>query len=269
MQHYQLQAIILAAGRSSRFNTEATKLSFTLCGQEMIAYPAKILAAMNMPMTFVVGFQKESIKAIIEKYALGEQTTFVEQTEQLGTGHALICSRETWHKENILVINGDIPLITRDVIEELYKQHSEKNARVSFVTTYSSDSSAQGLGRVIKTDHGIEIIEARNCTNEDFTQLPLNAGIYIFNRNFLDTAFSALQPNAKTQEIYITDLIKYASDNNLTVTTTIAPFDVVRGVNTLKELWAAEHIKRSELLTHWMNKVCALQQRLTFVLILI
>lgn len=253
MKHYAMQAIILAAGKSSRFNTETTKLSFTLCGREMIAYPAQLLSVMDIPMTFVVGFQKESIKAIIEKYSI-EKVSFVEQKEQRGTGHALLCSQNSWTEDHILVLNGDVPLITRDVITTLYEQHTNHKAAVSFITTYSSDSSAEGLGRVIKKDNSIEIIEARNCTHEDFTQLPLNAGIYIFNRQFLESTLPLIMPNQKTGEIYITDLIKYASDKNLTVLTTVASFDHVRGVNTLKELWAAEHIKRSELLTQWMNK---------------
>jgi len=248
-----MQAIILAAGKSSRFNTGNTKLSFTLCGQEMIAYPAKLLSAMNVPMTLVVGFQQETIKDIIKKYAI-EKTTFVEQEKQLGTGHALMCSQHTWTEDHILVLNGDIPLITHDVINALCTHHTTHDAAVSFITTYSSDNSAEGLGRVIKKDNTIEIIEARNCTTEDFTQLPLNAGIYLFNRQFLETTLLSLTPNEKTGEIYITDLIKYASDKKLTVTTINASFDNVRGVNTLKELWAAEHIKRSELLTYWMNK---------------
>lgn len=192
-----IQAIILAAGKSSRFNTGTTKLSCTLCGQEMIAYPAKLLSNMSIPMTFVVGFQQETIKAIIKSHSI-EQTIFVEQEQQWGTGHALICSQHTWTEEHILVLNGDIPLITQEIITALYTQHTVFDAAITFITTYSSDSSAEGLGRVIKKKDTIEIIEARNCTTEDFTQLPLNAGIYIFNRYFLESALSSLVPNEKT-----------------------------------------------------------------------
>lgn len=253
MKRSDVQAIILAAGKSSRFNTNSTKLSFTLCGQEMIAYPAKLLAAMNISMTFVVGFQKQAVKTIISQYAI-PHTSFVEQEKQLGTGHALLCAQSEWRAEQILVLNGDIPLLTQEIIDELVATHAQSNAAVSFIMTRSTDSAAEGLGRVVRNGTNIEIIEARNCTNEDFTQLPLNAGIYLFNRAFLQEALASIAPNALTGEIYITDLVKYASDRALTVATTLVPFDYVRGVNTLKELWAAEHIKRSELLTHWMNK---------------
>lgn len=247
-----IQAIILAAGKSSRFNTGSTKLSFTLCGQEMIAYPAKLLAQMHIPMTFVVGFQKQAIKEIIHHHEI-PNVSFIEQEKQLGTGHALLCSQSTWNADTLLVLNGDIPLITHEIIEELITKHRENNATVSFVTTHSSDATAAGLGRVITHGNTIEIIEARHCTEEQLAN-PLNAGMYLFNRAFLEETLAAIPANEKSGEIYITDLIKKASDSGLTVVTTVAPFDYVRGVNTLKELWAAEHIKRSEILTHWMNK---------------
>jgi bifunctional UDP-N-acetylglucosamine pyrophosphorylase / glucosamine-1-phosphate N-acetyltransferase len=248
----KVQAVILAAGKSSRFNTGTTKLSVTLCGQEMIAYPAQLLASLNIPQTYVVGFQKQTIQAIVQKYIVSN-LTFIEQENQLGTGHALLCSQPAWRAENILVLNGDIPLLTREIIDELCAIHEQQQAAVSFVTTLSNDLSAQGLGRVIKHGSRIKIVEARNSQGEDFTQLPLNAGIYLFKKSFLEETLSQLTPNEKTGEIYITDLIEYASNRNLTVATTLAPFDYVRGVNTLKELWAAEHIKRSEILTYWMD----------------
>lgn len=250
--HQKFQAIILAAGKSSRFNTGTTKLSVTLCGQEMIAYPAYLLASLHIHQTYVLGFQKETIQEILTQYAI-PNVSYVEQKQQLGTGHALLCSQKEWNTEHILVLNGDIPLLTKEILEELITAHEEKQATVSFVTTYSADLSAQGLGRVIKKDNSIEIIEARNSQGEDFTQLPLNAGIYLFKKDFLDEALAKITPNEKTGEIYITDLIKYASNRQLPIATTIAPFDYVRGVNTLKELWAAEHIKRSEILTYWMD----------------
>jgi bifunctional UDP-N-acetylglucosamine pyrophosphorylase/glucosamine-1-phosphate N-acetyltransferase len=253
MEKQKIQAIILAAGKSSRFNTGSTKLSFTLCGQEMVAYPAKVLAQMNIPMTFVVGFQKQAIKQIIHHHAI-PNATFIEQEKQLGTGHALLCSHNEWHAENILVLNGDIPLITPEIITELLITHHNQNATISFITTLSHDESAAGLGRVIHNDSSLEILEARHCSEEQLGKYPLNAGIYLFNRAFLEEVLPKIPANEKSGEIYITDLIKYASDKKLTIATTSAPFDYVRGVNTLKELWAAEHIKRSELLTHWMNK---------------
>lgn len=73
-------------------------------------------------------------------------------------------------------------------------------------------------------------------------------------RSFLEESCIKIQENKKSHEFYITDLIKIASDNNNIITTVSAPFDMVRGINTLHELWAAEQIKRSEIIKDWMEK---------------
>lgn len=248
-----LQAVILAAGRSSRFNTQNSKLSFPLCGQELISYPAKLLSNLSIPMTFVVGFQKEKIQKIITLHQI-PHVSFIEQKEQKGTGHALWCTQKNWTKDHILVMNGDVPLVTQEVIKHLTTKHVHCNAAISFVTTLSTSQCSAGYGRVIKENGCIKIVEARNFIGERSPEQPLNAGIYLIKRSFLEQAISDLKPNEKTGEIYITDLVAYAQNKQLPVATINAPFDTVRGVNTLKELWALEHIKRSEIITHWMDK---------------
>ena len=77
--------------------------------------------------------------------------------------------------------------------------------------------------------------------------------ISLFKRSFSKAAFNLRYQHITAQEFYITDLIAYASKANLPVETISAPFDTIRGINTLQELWAAEHIKRSEIVSMWMN----------------
>lgn len=124
MDQPTIQAIVLAAGRSSRFNTTTTKLAFTLCGQEMIVYPLKILRDLRLPITLVVGYQKEIIKGIVEKYAI--QLTCVEQEKQSGTGSAVAVTKTTWFAENILIMNGDAPLITSELMTALIEKHQNR-----------------------------------------------------------------------------------------------------------------------------------------------
>jgi bifunctional UDP-N-acetylglucosamine pyrophosphorylase/glucosamine-1-phosphate N-acetyltransferase len=82
----------------------------------------------------------------------------------------------------------------------------------------------------------------------------VNAGIYVFKKDFLKKYVTSLAPHENSNEIYLTDLIEIAHKNKLTVSTVNAPFDTVRGVNTLKELWAAEQIQRSAIIEHWMSQ---------------
>lgn len=249
----QFQAIILAAGRSSRFNTGITKLSYTLCGQEMIAYPISLLQSLHIPVTVVVGFQKEVVTAILNKHLFAGN--YVEQEQQNGTGAAVALTKPYWHAEHIIVMNGDMPLVTPEIISQLLEKHTQSDATVSFVTAYHADPSLTGYGRVVKDGNSYTIIEAADFTGDATQACYINAGIYIFKRTFLEEYCEQLQPNNKKKEFYLTDLIARASEHaHAKVETIVAPFDHIRGINTLKELWASEHIKRSELISYWMER---------------
>ena len=252
MSARNLQAIVLAAGKSTRFRTEKTKLIEKICGQEMVLYVTKNLENIGIHTTVVVGHQRETIKKVLKKHH-EENIEFVIQEEQKGTGHALLCAQSSFKKDDILILNADIPLVTKEIIEELYKQHIQTKATLSFVTSYISDPASGAYGKVIKNDNHIQIVEAKDFTeNMDETSL-INAGIYIVKKSFLEKYISQLKSNNGSQEFYVTDLIKIACENDYTVTTISAPFDHIRGINTFKELWIAEQIKRSEIIRYWMD----------------
>jgi len=246
-----LQAIILAAGRSSRFNTKQSKLVEKVCGQEMVIYTTKLLESFNIPTTVVVGYQKEAVEKLINSYH--PNVNFVHQKEQLGTGHAVMCTKDYWTQENLLILNGDVPLISQELITDLYAKHIEQNATITFVTAYNIDPSINAYGRVVKTDNQIEIIEAKDDTHDRKDTYCINAGIYLINRSFLQNAINELQKSKVTGELYITDLIHNASQKGLVVETLNVPFDSIRGINTLEELWVAEQIKKAELIKNFMK----------------
>ena len=98
-----IQAVILAAGKSSRFKTDKSKLLHKICGQKIIIYATRLLEKLHIPTTVVVGFQKEYvIKAITKQH--GNTVTFSVQEEQKGTGHALACSRAILEQRSYLGI---------------------------------------------------------------------------------------------------------------------------------------------------------------------
>lgn len=249
----KIQAIILAAGKSTRFNTGRTKLLEKICGQAMILYTTRLLEQLSIPITAVVGYQKDAIKETIINYHKNT-VHFVIQEEQCGTGHALMCSQQVWERENILIMNGDVPLVTPQIIETLYEKHMSTHADISFVIAHNADSAVGGYGRIIKTDDSIKIVEARDFDGDTNEHCCINAGIYLVRKEFLKQCIKNLKLNESTKEFYITDLIQIASDQKRQVTTVSAPFDRVRGINTLHELWAAEQIKRADLIKNWMEK---------------
>lgn len=246
-----LQAVVLAAGASSRFKTGRTKLVEKICGREMVLYPTGVLHELSIPTLMVVGFQKDSVEETV-KDSFGNAVTFVHQEEQRGTGHAIQCTKDAWKADNILIMNGDMPLITKDIIQKIVKKHIESDAAMSFATAHHCDPEAL-YGRVIQADNNIQIIEARDFEGDLSENCCVNAGIYVIKKDFLTKSIDTLEQSPNSKEWYITDLVKIASQEKQTVTTVSVPFDRIRGVNDFKELWAAEQIKKSEIIQYWMN----------------
>lgn len=252
-----MQVIILAAGKSSRFNTTASKLSFTLCGQALIVYPVRLFSQLGLPITFVLGHQKEQLQTLINSsitiYNPSSTITYAEQHEPQGTGHALLCTRHLWQNENILVINGDMPLVTQDIIQQLITQHITTQATITFATAHVTNPALTGYGRVIEHNQSVAIVEAR-----DFTSIPeqyplINAGIYCFKRRFLEQVLPSLRAST-SGEIYITDLIAQANITGELIKTIQVPFSAIQGINTLEELAQAEQIQCSTLIKYWMSQ---------------
>lgn len=251
--HKDIQAIVLAAGKSTRFNTGKTKLIEKVCGQELIIYPIMVLDKLKIPTTVVVGYQKDLVKKTIEHY-YGTRIHCVVQEQQHGTGHAVGVSKPYWHAQNILLIKGDIPLITLELIEELYKKHTESQSAITFVASHSGDPTGYSYSRVIHKDGKITVVDPHELPHEELIDhCCINAGIALVSRSFLESAISEVSCNPHTNEFHISSLINIASLNELPISMVTAPFDEIRDINTFQDLWAVEQIKRSELIKYWMT----------------
>lgn len=249
MAGHNTRAVVLAAGRSTRFKTKKSKLLSNICGQTMVLYPLRALEALNIPSTLVLGYQADLVEQEVVQ-AQVKNVTVIVQEQQLGTGHAVMCTQSTWDKEDILILNGDMPLLTKELIGQLIADHKAHEAAVTFLTSYVIDPT--GYGRVIEHDDKFQIVEEKDCTDEQRGVSRINAGIYLMKRTFLDEYISKITKSPVTGEIYLPELIKLACDLGLTVNAISVPFDNVRGVNTLQELWGVEQIKRSEFIKYWM-----------------
>lgn len=252
MWNKNLQAVILAAGQAKRFRTGRTKLLEPLCGREMILYGTKLLEGLDIKTTVVVGHQKKQLIETIKKHH-DERITFVQQDKQLGTGHAVCCTKDLWEKDSILILNGDMPLITPQIIEQLYKAHHTNKATISFVTAHLEYTN-HFYGRVVEKNDTTEIIEAKDFKEDPRNYQWINAGIYLIDKDFLIENSHLIDNSNASEEFYLTDLVGMASKQGKTVITVPASYDRVRGVNTLEELWRAEQVKRSDLIKYWMSQ---------------
>lgn len=243
------RAIILAAGKSTRFKTKKSKLLYYICGRTMVLYPLKALETLNIPTTLVLGHQADDVWNEVQKGNV-KDVDFVVQEQQLGTGHAVECTKNHWDKKNILILYGDMPLVNKDLFEQLHEEHERSKATITFLTTLVLDP--KGYGRVIQEDSKYYIVEEKDCDSEQRQVNKINAGIYLIDREFLAEYIQKLPKSPVTGEVYFTELIRLACENGFKVHAVPVAFDDVRGVNNLQELWEVEQIKRSEFIKYWM-----------------
>jgi bifunctional UDP-N-acetylglucosamine pyrophosphorylase/glucosamine-1-phosphate N-acetyltransferase len=247
----KIQAILLAGGKSQRFHTGRTKLIEKICGKAMILYPIELLQKLKIPTSVVVGFQQGSVLKKLQN-KLYENISFIKQTAQLGSGDALKASQSLWNQDHILVLNADIPLLGAETLQKLYNKHVNTDADISFVTSHASGYDNYGQCVVVIDNKKIHVRE--NFGAAEDSQCCISAGIYLMKRSFLEKHIDSLTKSTITGEYYLPELVNVASENQGKIVTTDAPFDQIRGVNTLAELWVVEHIKRSQIISEWMRR---------------
>jgi len=162
-----LTAIILAAGKSTRMKSKRPKPLHEICGRPMLQYilDACFEAGCNRVIV-VVGYGKDEV---ISTFGGDKRISFVEQTEQLGTGHAArVCEPELrkQHGGDVFILAGDVPLTRAEVLRTLHETHKSERAAASMATAVLDDPT--GYGRIIRDSEGnfVEIIEQLDATAE-------------------------------------------------------------------------------------------------------
>jgi bifunctional UDP-N-acetylglucosamine pyrophosphorylase/glucosamine-1-phosphate N-acetyltransferase len=154
----------------------------------------------------VVGYGKDEI---IAQFGYDERITFVEQTEQLGTGHAVrVCEPELrkMHGGDVFILAGDVPLIRAEVLRTLRQAHGDEQAAASMATAILDDPT--GYGRVIRDENGefVEIVEQLDCTAEQREIREVFPSYYCVRVEELLFALSRLKNENKKSEYYLTDI---------------------------------------------------------------
>ena len=176
-----ISIIILAAGKGKRMNSVLPKVLVNFLGKPMINHVIDNIIDICSKNIVVVGYKKEMIMDELKKYNL----TYVHQKEQLGTGHAVLVTENEFNNFNgkILVLFGDSPLISKEVIIELINFHNNNNFVASLLTTNSNNPG--GAARIIRNKNGtfIKSVENKDLTEELKNIKEINIGVMIFNSN--------------------------------------------------------------------------------------
>ena len=187
--------------------SDLPKVLHEICGRPMQEHVLQACRLAGVDRILVViGHGK---KRVLERFEGADDLTFVEQTEQKGTGHAVLCTREALadFSGSVLVIAGDMPLVRRESLVHLLHAREQSGDVATLATTVLEDPT--GYGRIIRDAEGrLEaIVEERDCTQEQRQIREVNPSYYCFDRVALFETLAQLKPNSAKGEYYITDVV--------------------------------------------------------------
>lgn len=248
----QFIAVILAAGKGTRMKSALPKVLHQVGGRPMLAH---VLAAATdagaARSIAVVGFGADQVKEVI-----GDAAEFVIQAEQLGTGHAVMQAAPALagHSGTVMVLCGDTPLLTPELLEKLYTAHRDAGATATVLTARMPDPA--GYGRVIRDSAGrvTKIVEQKDATPAELAVNEINTGIYCFECQPLLAALGGLTRSNSQGEYYLTDVIGICVSQGAKVWAfTADDHGETLGINSRRQLAEAEQVLRRRKLDELME----------------
>ncbi|MEN3042502.1 MAG: bifunctional UDP-N-acetylglucosamine diphosphorylase/glucosamine-1-phosphate N-acetyltransferase GlmU [Fervidobacterium sp.] len=233
-----MKVLILAAGLGKRMKSKYPKVIHKILGKPMINWVID-LAKNFGEVGVVIGHKAEIVKNF-----LPDDVKIYLQEPQLGTGHAVMCAREFINpKDDLLVLYGDVPLLSKETVEMLREEHIKKGNQIT-VLTFITENPA-GYGRIVRNDGKIRIVEDKDASHEEKQIKEVNSGIYIFSGKFLHENINRLKNDNAQGEYYLTDLVEMADKVSTVLLEDILE---VSGVNDRVQLAELEYIARQRIL---------------------
>ncbi len=245
-----LAVIVLAAGKGTRMKSTRPKVLHEVAGRPMLFYPLAIMEELKAGrVAVVIGHGADDVKAAFPSKKIG----FVLQKEQLGTGHAVATALKSLSgfSGDVLVLSGDVPLITKETVSAFLKLHrtgGKDRPAISLITM--ALDSPKGYGRVVRDEERavVRIVEDKDCTPGERHINEVNSGIYVFRSDFLFTAIKKIGRDNAQGEYYLPDLIALAVAKGLKVKAlTHTDPEEVMGINNRVELARAASVMRRRI----------------------
>jgi len=249
-----MKAIILAAGYGKRMKSDLPKVLHTIIDKPMLHYVIEAcIGAGVRDIAVVIGQGGEEVQK-----ATPYDVRFVKQDKQLGTGHAVICAKEHIEPDdNVLILHGDAPLVTADVLRGLIDFQEKNDAHAALISTTVPDP--HGYGRLLASESGDfeAIVEQKDLPPHQLDIKEINPAVYVFKGRALLHGLELLDNNNSQQEYYMTDVPKNIQENGFRVMVCNDPcYQTYLGVNSQKQLAEAAAVMRARIADkHFENGV--------------
>ena len=243
-----MKALILAGGKGKRLGSDIThipKVMRTALGRPLLSYVLEYTDFIpEEDKVILVGYEKDVVINAFPEYS------FAVQEEQKGTGHAVMCAAQHFdgYDGTLLIINGDMPLLKKESVLALKKQHEDAGADCT-ILTFVAKGEIPPFGHIIRTVSGsvAGIVEHKDASEAQKLIPELNGGIYMFDSKKLFSVLSRITPSPVTGEYYLTDVPKLMIAEGYKVEAFILPDETeLAGVNTEEDLKEVERILKKE-----------------------
>ena len=240
---------ILAAGKGTRMKSNLPKVLHSLGGKSLVERVIESAEPLSPSRKLViVGYQSQEVKTAIDSI---HGVEFVEQTVQLGTGHAIqqLLPYLQDYTGDLLILNGDVPLLRTETLKALLQTHQENHNSCTILTAQLANP--QGYGRVFRNSEGIvqKIIEDKDCTSIQRENDRVNAGIYCFRWPDLAKMLPHLQANNAQKEYYLTDAVTQVGK---VMAVDVQDYQEILGINDRLQLATANDIFQRRIQSKWL-----------------
>lgn len=248
MPEKSLAVIILAAGKGTRMKSPLAKVLQPLSGHPLLYYVLETVKELNADrVSVVVGFQAEEVKAAFPDPAI----EFVEQKEQLGTGHAAQQTESCLadFAGDVLVLCGDMPLIKPATLKNLIKKHRDSQASCTLLTLKPKNGEIKDFGRILRNGDQsiIRIVENKDATPAEKKVDEYNSGVYCFDKGLFYKALIAVDNSNSQNEYYLTDTIQFFVKNKHSIQSVqTEDSDEIFGINSPEDMKKAELLLRED-----------------------
>ena len=250
---------ILAAGRGTRMKSDLPKVLHQLGSYTLVERVLKSCVSIQPSRIMViVGYRGDLVQNSLldNKNNIDNDNIptleFIEQTEQLGTGHAIqqLLPYLKEFSEDLLVLNGDVPLLRPETLKQLIDSHKENQNSATILS--ANLPLPKGYGRVFCDTNNVvtQIVEDRDCTTAQQQNHRVNAGVYCFNWPALAKILPELKANNDQQEYYLTDVVPLL---NPVMAVAVNDYQEIFGINNRKHLATAYEILQTRLKDDWME----------------
>lgn len=265
MSGQQLAAVILAAGQGTRMKSALPKVLHPVAGEAMVNFPIRLCRELHCQETvLVVGHGAEQVRRTLA----GQPLRFAVQSEQLGTGHALLCAADELRdfSGTLLLLCGDVPLLRRQTLERLLTYHAEQKAAVTVLT--AEMANPHGYGRIVRDGEAVlRIVEEKDASIKEKAIHEINTGIYAFAAPQVFEALRSIGRDNAQGEYYLTDVLEIARAQGLAVRAlAVSDADEPMGINDRVQLAEANAIMRRRINeTHMRAGVTLIDPATTYI----